>query len=116
MTHWRPCAGSSHHPKGIEVHGGRLVLYGCGDFLNDYEGIGGNAAFRGDLSLMYFVTLDPAGRLRRLEMVPMQIRRFRVQRAAPADSRWLQAMLDREGRGLGTGVGPAKDGSLFLRW
>ena len=107
---------SSHHPKGIEVHGGRLVLYGCGDFLNDYEGIGGNAAFRGDLSLMYFVTLDPAGRLRRLEMVPMQIRRFRLQRAAPADSRWLQAMLDREGRGLGTGVGRAKDGSLLLRW
>src|SRR4249919_398417 len=26
---------SSHHPKAIEVHGDRLVLYGCGDFLND---------------------------------------------------------------------------------
>lgn len=30
---------SSHHPMGIEVHQGRPVLYGCGDFLNDYEGI-----------------------------------------------------------------------------
>jgi len=107
---------SSHHPKGIEVHGGRLVLYGCGDFLNDYEGIGGNAAFRGAVSLMYFVTLDPAGRLQRLAMVPMQIRRFRLQRAAPAASRRLQAMLDREGRGFSTGAGPARDGSLFLRW
>jgi poly-gamma-glutamate capsule biosynthesis protein CapA/YwtB (metallophosphatase superfamily) len=108
--------GHSHHPKGIEVHGGRLVLYGCGDFLNDYEGIGGNEAYRGDLSLMYFVTLDPAGRLQRLDMVPMQIRRFRLNRAAPGDARWLQEVLDREGRGLGTGVGPAKDGSLVLRW
>jgi poly-gamma-glutamate synthesis protein (capsule biosynthesis protein) len=27
---------SSHHPKGMEVHGGRLILYGCGDFINDY--------------------------------------------------------------------------------
>ncbi|MGE0196323.1 MAG: CapA family protein, partial [Methylocystis sp.] len=32
---------SSHHPKGFEVHRDRLVLYGCGDFLNDYEGISG---------------------------------------------------------------------------
>jgi poly-gamma-glutamate capsule biosynthesis protein CapA/YwtB (metallophosphatase superfamily) len=27
---------SSHHPKGIEVYQGRLILYGCGDFLDDY--------------------------------------------------------------------------------
>jgi poly-gamma-glutamate synthesis protein (capsule biosynthesis protein) len=32
---------SSHHPKGIEVWKGKLILYGCGDFLNDYEGIEG---------------------------------------------------------------------------
>ncbi|MGZ8237038.1 MAG: CapA family protein [Methylobacter sp.] len=30
---------SSHHPKGIEVYRGKPILYGCGDFLNDYEGI-----------------------------------------------------------------------------
>ena len=32
---------SSHHPKAIEVYRDRLILYGCGDFLNDYEGIKG---------------------------------------------------------------------------
>jgi poly-gamma-glutamate capsule biosynthesis protein CapA/YwtB (metallophosphatase superfamily) len=32
---------SSHHPKALEVYKGKLILYGCGDFLNDYEGIGG---------------------------------------------------------------------------
>ncbi len=83
---------SSPHPKGIELHGGVLVLYGCGDFLNDYEGIGGNAAFRGDLSLMFFVTLDPA------------------------DTRWLQEVLDREERRIGTGVSPAEYGSRLLSW
>jgi poly-gamma-glutamate capsule biosynthesis protein CapA/YwtB (metallophosphatase superfamily) len=31
---------SSHHAKAIEVHDGRLILYGY-DFLNDYEGIAG---------------------------------------------------------------------------
>ena len=29
---------SSHHVKAIEVYNGKLVLYGCGDFRNDYEG------------------------------------------------------------------------------
>ena len=33
--HW------SHHVRPIEVHRGKLILYGCGDFINDYEGIGG---------------------------------------------------------------------------
>jgi poly-gamma-glutamate synthesis protein (capsule biosynthesis protein) len=36
---------SSHHPKAIEVHAGRAILYGCGDRLNDYEEISGHEAF-----------------------------------------------------------------------
>ncbi|MBC7235480.1 MAG: CapA family protein, partial [Chloroflexi bacterium] len=31
---------SSHHVKGIEVYKGKPILYGCGDLINDYEGIG----------------------------------------------------------------------------
>ena len=27
---------SSHHPRGLEVYRERLILYGCGDFINDY--------------------------------------------------------------------------------
>ena len=50
---------SSHHAKAIEVYHQRLILYGCGDFLNDYEGIGGKQGFRGDLALMYFASVDP---------------------------------------------------------
>ena len=73
---------SSHHVKGVEVHGGKLILYGCGDLINDYEGIGGYGAFRSELSLMYFPEIERAtGRLRRLSMVPMRIRRFRLERA-----------------------------------
>jgi len=36
---------SSHHVKGIEIYQDRLILYGCGDFLTDYEGIGRYEAF-----------------------------------------------------------------------
>nr|WP_298377384.1 CapA family protein [uncultured Bradyrhizobium sp.] len=43
---------SSHHPRAIEIYRDRLILYGCGDFLNDYEGIRGYERYRDDLVLM----------------------------------------------------------------
>jgi poly-gamma-glutamate synthesis protein (capsule biosynthesis protein) len=96
---------SSHHVKGIEVYQQKLILYGCGDFINDYEGIGGYEEYRADLSLMYFVTVDPSnGKLFQLQMIPTQMRRFRVNRASSEDTLWLKEILNREGRKLGTRV------------
>jgi poly-gamma-glutamate capsule biosynthesis protein CapA/YwtB (metallophosphatase superfamily) len=108
---------SSHHPRGIEIYRERLILYGCGDFLNDYEGIGGHAAFRPELCLMVFPTLDAAsGRLQRLALVPMRVRRFRLQHAAEEEARWLQRTLERESRAFGTRVDYASGRELLLRW
>lgn len=88
---------SSHHPIGLEVYREKLILYGCGDFLNDYEGIGGNAHYRGDLSLMYLVRIAPAtGKLIELEMIPFQIRNFRLNRATIEDTNWFQRTLDKQ--------------------
>jgi poly-gamma-glutamate synthesis protein (capsule biosynthesis protein) len=96
---------SSHHVKAIEVYKNKLILYGCGDFLNDYEGIGGYEEFRADLALMYFATLDSSsGKLMGLQMTPTQIRRFKVNRASRADARWLRDTLNREGARYGTRV------------
>jgi poly-gamma-glutamate capsule biosynthesis protein CapA/YwtB (metallophosphatase superfamily) len=93
---------SSHHPIAIERYRNRLVLYGCGDFLNDYEGIAGYEEFRSDLSLMYFVTVDAVtGDLMGLEMTPLQIRRFRLNHPTQEDAKWLQHTLDRECRRFG---------------
>jgi poly-gamma-glutamate synthesis protein (capsule biosynthesis protein) len=108
---------SSHHFKGIEVYRGRLILYGCGDFLNDYEGIAANAEYRSQLGLMYFPTLDPAnGRLLRLALIPTRIRRMQVQRARPHDIAWQIGVLNREGRLLGTRVAPDGGGTLLVDW
>lgn len=107
---------SSHHPRGIEIYRTRPIVYGCGDFLNDYEGIGGYEEFRGDLSLMYFVSLDPAtGNLARMVMTPLQVRRFRLNRASNPDAEWLRDVLSREGRALGTTVELTADNTLILR-
>jgi poly-gamma-glutamate synthesis protein (capsule biosynthesis protein) len=106
---------SSHHPKGIEVYKGKPILFGCGDFLNDYEGIPGYEEFRGDLALMYFVILDLAtGKLVSLLMTPMQIKRFRLNYAHPDDIRWLQQVMDRESRPQGGRVELVDDRRLAL--
>ena len=108
---------SSHHPKGIEVYRGRLILYGCGDLLNDYEGIRGHEPYRGDLSLLYLPVLHADdGRLLELAMVPLQTRRLRLQRAGADDGRWLAKMLDREGRPFGSRVALDRNGHLHLGW
>lgn len=108
---------SSHHVQGIEVRAGKLILYGCGDFLNDYEGIRGHREFRPDLCLMYFPDVDAAtGRLLSLQMVPMRIRRLRLERAPSEGVTWLRDTLEREGRALGTQVTADAHGVLSLHW
>jgi poly-gamma-glutamate synthesis protein (capsule biosynthesis protein) len=106
---------SSHHPIGVEVYQGKPILYGCGDFLNDYEGISGHEEFRGDLALMYFVTLGLAtGKLVSLTMTPMQVKRFRLNDARPEDVHWLQQVMDRESRLLGARIETVDDRRLAL--
>jgi len=108
---------SSHHPKAIEVYQNRLILYGCGDFLNDYEGIAGQGQFRNDLVLMYFAEIDPAtADVVALEMAPLQLRRFQLVPPPSADVDWLLRSLDRESRRFGSRVEPQPDGRLTLCW
>lgn len=106
---------SSHHPRPVEVYRDRLVLYGCGDLINDYEGIGGLERFRGDLRLLYLARLDAAGALDELRMVPMQAHQMRLRRAAEADAGWLRRVLGKVSSRFGSRVDLAPDASLLLR-
>jgi poly-gamma-glutamate capsule biosynthesis protein CapA/YwtB (metallophosphatase superfamily) len=108
---------SSHHVKGIEVFKNRLILYGCGDFLTDYEGISGYEAFRGDLALMYLVELDSqTGQLLSARLVPTQMHRFQLKRASAADAHWLCDLLKNHGARFRTQVRLAEDNSMMLEW
>jgi poly-gamma-glutamate capsule biosynthesis protein CapA/YwtB (metallophosphatase superfamily) len=107
---------SSHHPRPVEVYRGKLILYGCGDCIDDYEGISGYDEFRDDLRLLYFADLVPgAGTLAALRMVPMQARKMRLCHASAADSQWLAHTLDRISRRFGSRVECRPGGPLELR-
>jgi poly-gamma-glutamate capsule biosynthesis protein CapA/YwtB (metallophosphatase superfamily) len=108
---------SSHHAKAIEIYKGRVILYGCGDFLNDYEGIPGYETFRGDLVLAYFPTFDRrSAELKRFEMVPFRIRKFRLEPPSRAETDWLVHMLNREGKQFRNHVQETGNGNLALCW
>jgi poly-gamma-glutamate synthesis protein (capsule biosynthesis protein) len=107
---------SSHHPRPLEVYRDKLIVYGCGDFINDYEGIAGYEEYRDDLRLLYLVSVDPGtGKLAGLRMVPVQARKLRLQRASGEDAAWLRGVLDQVSRGFGSRVDLEPDGTLALR-
>lgn len=104
---------SSHHPRPIEVYRGKLILYGCGDFIDDYEGITGHEEYRDDLRVMYFPSLERGtGRLAELRMAVMQAHRMRLRPASPDDSAWLRDVLDEVSRPFGARIELAPDGML----
>ncbi|MEV0272258.1 CapA family protein [Hamadaea sp. NPDC050747] len=92
---------SSHHLRRVDVYQGKLILYGCGDFIDDYEGIGGYGAYRDDLRVAFFPELDITdGRLTRLKLAVFQSRRMRLVSAAPSDVAHIRDVLRRTGTGL----------------
>jgi poly-gamma-glutamate synthesis protein (capsule biosynthesis protein) len=94
---------SSHHPKAVEIYQHKPIIYGCGDFLNDYEGIGGYEEYRPWFSLMYFVTLNlQSGYVESLEIVPLCVRRMTLEHAKDEGRRWLVKKLNTLGKEFST--------------
>lgn len=106
---------SSHHPVGIEVHQGGLILYGCGDLITDYEGISGHGEYRGELGGLYLADFDSDG-LDRLRIVPTRMARFQLTSPARADRRWLASQLGDACVAFGTSVTLDPDGTIELVW
>jgi len=104
---------SSHHPKRIELYRGRPIIYGAGDLINDYEGIGGYEEFRPDLSLIYLPALGTSGELESMLLLPMRMERFRLNRASAEERDWLLRLLEKQSRGFRFEITP--DGLIAAR-
>jgi poly-gamma-glutamate capsule biosynthesis protein CapA/YwtB (metallophosphatase superfamily) len=107
---------SSHHIKALEVYRQRLILYGCGDLLDDYEGIESHAGYRADLGLLFFAELAADGRLLALELLPTRQQRLSIQHAEGVDRQWLHDSLLRECAGFGCSVRPGSGQGFSLVW
>ncbi len=88
---------SSHHPRGMELYRDRPIFYGCGDFINDYEGIGGHGTYRPELGLMIFCRMSrQTGRLEGLWLTPLRRKHLSLYRASDEERRWMRHTLNRE--------------------
>lgn len=108
---------SSHHPLGMEIHNGHLILYGCGDLITDYEGITGHEGFRNELGAIYLPRLDPGtGQISSLDLVPTKVERFRLIRPSDEELTWFATTLARESTELGCPLTFAGDTLLHAAW
>ncbi|KAK7885209.1 hypothetical protein LTR67_010700 [Exophiala xenobiotica] len=77
---------SSHHVQGVEVYTGKLIVYGCGDFVDDYAV---NEHWRNDLSAAWRVTVGKKdGRPdERLEVKKLEANLLKPE---DKDHRWVE--------------------------
>lgn len=99
---------SSHHVQGVEKYKGKLIIYGCGDFVDDYAL---TPEYRNDLSGIWQVQVEEnesSGglKLKRLDVFPTKIDRFRARRldAGEVDSEWVREKIKELSAEMGTHV------------
>jgi poly-gamma-glutamate capsule biosynthesis protein CapA/YwtB (metallophosphatase superfamily) len=117
---------SSHHVQGIECYGGKLIIYGCGDFVDDYAVTPG---YRNDLSAIWQVLVEEIDRadyvheknalkLKRLEVYPTRIQDFQVNvlESNDPDHEWVTDKIVSLSRANGMKQLPSmgKDGQLVI--
>lgn len=107
---------SSHHPLGFEVYRDRLILYGCGDLLTDYEGIPGHEEYRPELGAWYVATVGSGtGTLEDLRILPTKIHRFQLTTPSPEEMEWLAGRFQEQSLTPGVEVHSHED-LLTVQW
>lgn len=104
---------SSHHVQGVERYRGKLIIYGCGDFVDDYAV---KQDYRNDLGATWRVTVREGksniddGRerlsLHTLEVFPTRIKHFQANLldVRDADHAWVRDKVTQLSGALGTPV------------
>ncbi|MGQ4600777.1 CapA family protein [Nocardia sp. R6R-6] len=98
---------SAHHPRPIEIYRGKPILYGCGDVIDDYEGIHGHERYRTELHLLYLASIDAD--TVQVRMIPLRERHMRLEWATRGEARWLCEMMEHISHDFGTRVASRPD-------
>lgn len=97
---------SAHLVQGLELHGGKPILYDAGDLVDDYAV---EPDLRSDWSFLF--ELEFEGRtFRRLELIPVLLTVARARRAPQPDADLMKARLARLCAELGTRLEPSRRG------
>jgi poly-gamma-glutamate synthesis protein (capsule biosynthesis protein) len=91
---------SAHLVQGAEVHGGRLILYDTGDFVDDFAV---DAHLRNDLSALFVVEVKPPA-IEGVEVIPVRIEDMRVTFSRGRDHEWFAERFGARCAELGTTV------------
>lgn len=85
---------SSHHIRGIELYKGKLILYGCGDLINDYEQIQSRLGDKlMEAGALFVVDLDDATYdLKSLDLIPIEIVKLQTRLISDPDK--IQKVID----------------------
>lgn len=91
---------SAHLTQGIEIYGGKPILYDTGDFIDDYAV---DPVLRNDRSCLFRLVLE-AGRVVRVEIVPVSLSYAQVSIARGAEREAILARMVRLSAELGTAL------------
>lgn len=105
---------SSHHFKGFEIFNEKLILYGCGDFINDYEGIPPFSNFRDDLTFLYNAKIDNDGNISELQLIPFKIERMRLRKVNEEEFKIMHEILIEEERKFNLNV-EEREGIFYIK-
>lgn len=108
---------SSHHPRPIEVYQGKLILYGCGDLINDYEGLGPHEPDDTGVTGLFFAQLSPqTGELQHLTVQAWTLKKFRLVQASPRQQQDFLSLFNAHSAAFRTRLEVQAQGQWALTW
>jgi len=104
---------SSHHVQGIEIYKGKPIVYGCGDFVDDYAT---STEYRNDLGFAYFIDWNfDTKTANQIELLPTKIDKFSVNKMTdPIDRKWLTDTMRLLCSKFGTDLHVQSNGNILI--
>ena len=100
---------SAHVFQGVEIYGGKPILYDTGDFIDDYAV---HPELRNDWSFLFQLSVEE-GRLERLDLTPVKLSYARVDLATGGERETILDRMQRLSAEMGT-VFARREGALVL--
>ena len=100
---------SAHIFQGVEIYGGKPILYDTGDFIDDYAV---HPKLRNDWSFLFRISLE-GGEFRRLELFPVTLPYTRAQLAKGSEREAILVRMERLSGEMGTAF-VRREGRLVL--